>query len=52
MEPWREVRKQGGRRGRIWKQFHPLYFIDDFIWYFGCADEIAKKKIVLGKTMK
>jgi hypothetical protein len=30
--------KKGEDYGR---SFRPLYFIDDFFWYFGCADEIA-----------
>jgi hypothetical protein len=52
MEPWREVKKQGGRRGKtmegvfvrcISSMIFFWYFgcADEFFWYFGCADEIA-----------
>jgi hypothetical protein len=29
-------RKQGGSRGRLWKEFRPLYFIDDSLLFCMC----------------
>jgi hypothetical protein len=42
MEPWKEVKKQGGRRGKTMEGvFVRCISSMIFFWYFGCADEIA-----------